>query len=183
MNEWIRRANETWQNFAPRERLLLSIAGGSMAIVLVYLLAINPFLAARDEAAYDAQGADTQLEAMIRLRREYDNAKARLASLEARIRSNRDHRNMLTLLEALAGEAGVKVESMEERQSGTDDAYRETRVEVTLKKVTLEQVTKYLHSIESASRPFSIKSLRIKKRSDASQLLDADFSVSSFETI
>ena len=65
----------------------------------------------------------------------------------------------------------------------TNEAYREQRVEVSLKKVTLEQAVRYLHSIESTERPFSVKSLRMKSRPDSSNLLDMTFSVSSFEPI
>jgi len=70
---------------------------------------------------------------------------------------------------------------MEERQAGKDDHYIETKVEVALKNVTLNQAVKYLENIESANRQLSVKSLRIKGRQDRSQLLDVTFSVSSFE--
>jgi hypothetical protein len=70
---------------------------------------------------------------------------------------------------------------MEERQAGKNDQYVETKVEVSLKNVSLSQTITYLHKIESASQQLSVKSLRIKGRQDKSQLLDVTFSVSSFE--
>ena len=72
---------------------------------------------------------------------------------------------------------------MEERKSPDHDVYRETRVEVALKNVTLTQVVSFLHSIESSTRQFSIKGLRVKTRQDKSAMLDVNFTVSSFEVI
>ena len=105
----------------------------------------------------------------------------RLEAVEARIRNNRDRTSLLTLLESLAGRASVKIDSMEERKSPPNDHYRETRVEVTLKSVTLTQVVNYLHSVESSGRMLSVKSLRIRTRADDPALLDVNFSVSTFE--
>jgi len=173
----------SWKNLAPRERLLLSIVGVFGGVLALYFVALSPFLAAQSRASESALTADSQLAAMIRLRREYDSAQAQLAAVEDQIRGNQDRRNVLTLLEALAKESGVSVEAMKDRRAGSNEAYREQRVEVSLKKVTLEQAVRYLHSIESAERPFSIKSLRMKNRADGSKLLDVTFSVSSFEPI
>jgi Tfp pilus assembly protein PilO len=120
---------------------------------------------------------------MARLRREFDAINVRLAGVEQRIRDNQDRQNTLTLLESLAGTAGVKIDSMEERKSPDHDLYRETRVEVSLKNVTLTQVVSFLHSIESSPRQFSVKDLRIKTRPDQNDTLEVGFTVSSFEVI
>ena len=91
--------------------------------------------------------------------------------------------NTLTLLESLGRDARVKIDSMEERKSPDHELYRETRVEVSLKKVTLTQVVSLLHSIESSARQFSVKGLRIKTRTDQEDTLEVGFTVSSFEAI
>ena len=72
---------------------------------------------------------------------------------------------------------------MEPQSAPTNPSYQETKVEVGLKNVTLTQVINYLHRIENANQVYSIKSLRIKTRPDRSELLDVNFSVSSFEPI
>ena len=75
---------------------------------------------------------------------------------------------------------------MEERQAGENEQYSETKVEVSLKNVTLTQTVNYLHNIESSDRVLSVKSLRVrnnKKRAGDAELLDVTFTVSSFEPI
>jgi type II secretory pathway component PulM len=172
-----------WDNFAPRERLLLSILGVSLMATLVFFVLINPVLSARESSRARVEAAEKDLEMMVRLRREYDEIAARLAAVEERIRANQDRRNTLTLLESLANAAAVKIDSMEERSSPDNDLYRETRVEVALKNVSLTQIVNLLHNIESSPRQFSVKGLRIKTRADKNDLLEVGFTVSSFEAI
>jgi type II secretory pathway component PulM len=75
---------------------------------------------------------------------------------------------------------------MEPQAAASSDAFRETKVQVVLKQVTLAQIVNFLHKIESAQQMLSVKSLRIRARSDrrtesAAELLDVTFTVSSFE--
>ena len=79
---------------------------------------------------------------------------------------------------------------MEKRQSGESDAYEETKVEVSLKNVTLRQAVSYLSSIETNDQPLSVKSLRVKRRpgrargdQPAQDLIDVTFSVSTFKPL
>ena len=108
---------------------------------------------------------------------------SRLRGVEERIENQQGQRNIRTLLEILAKSSAVKISSMEERQAGKNEHYIESKVEVSLKNVSLSQVIKYLHNIESAARQLSVKSLRIRGRQDKSQLLDVTFAVSSFEPV
>jgi type II secretory pathway component PulM len=186
MNELWARVRAAWDNFSPRERLLLSVVGGLFGAVLIAVAIVNPILAASDAARSRAEEREQQMLAMKRLRREYDQIQGRLASVEERIRTSQGEAKIRTLLETLASRSAVKIDSMEERQTPDSDRYRETKVEVALRNVTLTQIINYLHNIESEQRPLSVKSLRIKSnksRSDEGELLDVSFTVSSFEPL
>jgi len=119
---------------------------------------------------------------MVRLRRDFDDVQHRLSDVERRIASGR-RGNLRTTLESLASRAAVKVESMEPQASPANDAYRETKVEVALRSVTLAQTVNYLHQIDSAQEVLSIKTLRMRTRADKPELMDVTFTVSSFEPI
>jgi general secretion pathway protein M len=120
---------------------------------------------------------------MKRVRREYDEVTSRLSGVEQRIQRKGQNRNILSLLDTLAASSAVKIDSMEQRQAANNDKYRETKVEVALKRVTLTDTVKYLHNIEDAQQLLSVKSLRVKTRPDDPQLLDVTFAVSSFEPL
>jgi type II secretory pathway component PulM len=177
------RLRNAWGDLSLRERALVSAAVGALAAVLFYLAVVNPFVSAAGRAHARVDAAELQLETITRLDREYQEVAARMASVEKRIRENRSRQNVLTLLESLASKSSVKIDSMQERSSPGHELYRETKVEVTLKSVSLTQTVAFLHSIESAERQFSIKGMRIKTQRDKSDLLDVTFTVSSFEAI
>jgi hypothetical protein len=163
--------------------MFLSVLAASLLATIVFFALVSPVISAQASAHERVEAAEKDLQMMVRLRREYEEINARLASIEQRIRSNQDRRNTLTLLESLASAAAVKINSMEERSSPDHESYRETRVEVSLKNVTLTQVVSLLHSIESSPRQFSVKGLRIKTRADKNDTLEVGFTVSSFEAI
>ena len=181
MNALLERLKAVWRDLAPRERILVAGAGGLAVVALIVFGLIQPVLGASDRAASRRDAAEQQLQLISRLAAEYDSLDARLEDVESRIRTNREKSNLRSLLESLASQSQVSIASMEERQSGRNDHYSETKLEVNLKNVTLSQTVRYLHNIESANRQLSVKSLRIKSRADRDQLLDVTFSVSSFE--
>ena len=182
MSEFIGKLRAAFDNLSSRERILVSVVGALFVVVLLYFGVWRQTVSYRERAEARLASADAQLGAMTRLRGEYDEVNRRLSSVEARIRSG-PRGNLRTTLENLARESAVKVESMEPQASPANDRYRETKVEVGLRGVTLAQTVGYLHKIESTQQLLSVKSLRIRTRSDTPELLDVTFTVSSFEPI
>lgn len=190
MKELLGRLLVVWEGLMPRERILVSIAGGALALLLLFVGIVLPIQSANERAAEAADAASRELDMMVRMKREWDGLHGRLDQVETRIQQSRNQQNLLTLLEALAARAGVKPTSMEKRQSGESDAYEETKVEVSLKNVTLRQAVSYLSSIETNEQPLSVKSLRVKRRpgrargdQPAEDLIDVTFSVSAFKPL
>lgn len=189
MSELLGRVQVLWNGLAPRERILVGIAGAAFTLLLLIFGLVMPVLAATDNATSSAENAERQLAMMQRMRRDWDGLDGRLEAVETRIQASRDGQNLLTLLSSLATRAGVKPTSMEKRQSGESEQYEETKVEVSLKSVTLQQAVSYLASIESSEQPLSVKSLRIKRRpgrarkpdENAADMIDVTFSVSAFK--
>ena len=176
------RLRALFANLSGRERLLVS-GVGALAALLLFVLLVLRMLAVGDSLDGRVAAAEQNLEAMTRLRREFDEVSARLRSVEERIQKA-PRGNLRTTLESLAQKAGVpKVESMEPQASPTHERYRETKVEVGLREVTLAQAVSYLHEIEQTPQPLSVKALRIKTRQDKPDLLDLTFTVSSFEPL
>lgn len=180
MKELLARLRNIYQGLSSQERILVMIAGAGVGAALLFLIVVNPVLGASAAADRRVTDAEQELELVRRLRRDYDEVHGRLATVEERIRSG-PRGEIFTTLEKLAAESVVKVDSMEPRTSPASDAYRETKVQVALKSVTLAQLVNYLHKIDSSDQVLSIKSLRIRTRKDKPELLDATFTVSSFE--
>lgn len=191
MTELLARIRVLWNGLATREQVLVGTAGAAVAVLLLIFGLVMPVLAATEHSIEEADAAEKQLALMYRMKRDWDGMHTRLEKVESQIQESREGQNLLTLLEALARQAGVQPTSMEKRQSGESEQYEETKVEVSLKNVTLEQAVDYLASIESTTQPLSVKSLRIKRRASPARgptdssvdLLDVTFTVSSFRPL
>jgi len=182
VSAWWTRLLDAFNGLEARERMLVSVVGVLVLAALLYVLIVGPILRASQRGEDRLATADQRLQVMQRLRRDYDDVKGRLADVEQRIQ--RGARSELrTTLESLAQQASVKVESMEPQASPAHPKYRETKVEVGLKNVTLAQTVHYLHQIDIAPQALSVKSLRIRTRAEQPDLLDVTFTVSSFEPI
>jgi type II secretory pathway component PulM len=176
------RLTAAFGNLSQRERLLVSSAGLLIGVAVIYFAIVVPVLATGDRAADRLEAAETSYEVMTRLRADYDDVQQRLLGIEGRIQRG-SRGNLRTTLENLAQKSMVAVESMEPQTAPSNDRYRETKVEVALKGVTLPQTVAYLHQIETAEQLLTVKSLRIRTRADKPELLDVTFTVSSFERI
>lgn len=186
MNEWLGRIFAAWDNLSPRERLLVGGAGSALLAVLVWAAVLQPIAGATGSAAARSEGLEQQIEVMERLRRQYAEVHGRLAEVEQQIAKNTDQRGLRTLLSELAARSAVKIDTMEERTTPAGEQYRETKMEVSLKGVTLTQTINYLHNLESEERLLSVKSLRIKNaktRGDGPDMLDVTFTVSAFDPV
>jgi len=182
VKELWRRLTAAFGNLSGRERMLVSCALAGLSLAVLYAAVMLPVLGYGERVQQDRESQGQQLEAMRRLQQEFADVSQRLSSVEERIQKG-SRGNLRTSLESLARKSMVKIESMEPQASPANDQYRETKVEVGLKGVTLPQSVRYLHQIESAAQVHSIKSLRIRTRSDHSELLDVTFTVSSFERL
>ncbi|MFP6654573.1 MAG: type II secretion system protein GspM, partial [Myxococcota bacterium] len=123
MSELFGRVQVLWVGLAPRERVLVAIAGSAIAIMTLLFGIVMPVMAATENAAMTAGNAERQLAMMQRMRRDWDGLHVRLSGVEDQIETKSDQRNLLTLLEALAAKAGVKPTAMEKRQSGQSERY------------------------------------------------------------
>lgn len=176
------RIRAAFDDLAPRERVLVGAAAAVFVVALLVFGVVRPVLAAADRAGRELVAAEQELAAVRELRARYDEMNVRLGAVEARIRGEAAG-EIFTALEELARQSAVKIDSMEPRTSPASDEYRETKVQVALRGVTLAQVVNYLHRIETAPSLLSIKSLRIRTRPDKPELLDVTFTVSSFEPV
>ena len=182
MSRFWGRLLDAFNGLEARERILVSIVGAVAIAAILYAIVVGPILHASQRGEERLATADQRLAVMQRLRRDYDDVKGRLTDVEQRIQRGAKS-ELRTTLESLAQQASVKVESMEPQASPAHPKYRETKVEVGLKSVTLAQTVHYLHQIDVAPQALSVKSLRIRTRAEQPDLLDVSFTVSAFEPI
>jgi len=182
VRELWRRVMAAFEGLNRNERVLVSIAGALLGVTLLWFGVVLPLVGAASRTASDAAAAEQQVEAVRALRARFDEVNGRLVAVEARIQSGPSG-EIFTTLEQMAAQSAVKIDAMEPRTSPASEEYRETKVQVSLKGVTLAQLVGFLSRIDGAPQMLSIKSLRLRTRADKPELLDVTFTVSSFEAI
>lgn len=182
MRELWNRLAAAFGNLSQRERILVSGAGLLAGAAVIYFAIVVPVLAIGERAGDRLDAAETAYDVMTRLRADYDEVQQRLRGIDSLIQRG-SLGNLRTTLESLAQKSMVPVESMDPQTAPSNDRYRETKIEVGLKGVTLPQTVAYLHQIENADQLLTVKSLRIRTRGDKPELLDVTFTVSAFERI
>ncbi|UCE86247.1 MAG: type II secretion system protein M [Deltaproteobacteria bacterium] len=183
MNELVARLRAFWDGLSPRERWILGVALGLTAATLVYLGIAAPLVDSVAHSRERVEAGERNVALMRQWRRQLDEVNGRLAAVEQRIASG-PRENLRTTLDRLRTQSGIsKFDSIDEKTTKPSDRYRETQMEVVLKSVTLAQIVKYLHEIETTPQVLSVKSLRITRRADDPELLDVRFVVSTFEPV
>lgn len=181
MRQWLDQARAAFERLSGREQVLVSAMAGVFLLLVVLFGVIQPIASAVDRSARRAENAERNLQLAQQWRARLDQVNARLAAVERRIASGPE-RNLRSTLDRLRSQAGIsKFDSIDERPGRTSQGYQETQLEVVLRGVTLAQVVKYLHAVDSAPEVLSVKRLRIATRPEDDELLDVRFTVSSFE--
>lgn len=183
MSELLARLRAFFDGLSPRERAIVSVAAGLSAATLLYLAIVAPLLGSIERSRERVELGERNVKLVQQWRRNLDEVNGLLASVEQRISSG-PRENLRTALDRLRTQSGIaKFESIDEKTTKPGDRYRETQMEVVLKSVTLVQIVRYLHELESTPQLLSVKRLRITRRADDPEFLDVRFVVSSFEPI
>lgn len=182
LREWLGRGRAQLESRTPRERWAL-IGGAAAAVVLfIQLVVVAPLSKATEQARSRAGGMEDDLQLAARMAPKIRQLQAEIAVVEERIQPGQQT-DLLRLLEQLAAQAQMKdkLESIRPKTPSRNERYPESRVEVQLRGTTLAQAVQFLYSIETAPLYLIVRSVNIKSRGDESQLLDVNFSVSSFQ--
>lgn len=170
-----------WQSLGTRERLCVIGAAVAVLLTLLFLLVIDPLMAQSARLDRQLVAAQHQLEELHTMQREYRGQKRVLDSVNVQLNRQKNF-SIISRLEGLAGESGLrsKILYMKPTVGVPSEAYEEEAVEIKMEGVTLEQLIRYLHQVESSPQFLKIKRLNIRPRFDDRQILTATFRVSTF---
>lgn len=173
---WRERANEAWSRMSERDRKLAAGLAAGFALVIavttVYL-ATGHVQKLRSDIALRAK----QLEEVRELRADFRASKERLDSINAKLRVNSAPPK--SFLEEKARETRVEIQAMEDRAAPPNDLFKAQVVEVKIRKVTLANLTRFLHKIESSGAGMSVRSLEVVPHFQDNKYLDAKVHVLS----
>lgn len=170
-----------WQNMQARERLFLVGGGAALVLFLIFKLALDPLMKYSADLDRQMVTARRQLADLRTMQQEYQRQKSVADTINSQLKRQQNFA-IFSRLEELAGQTGIrsKILHMKPTVTTPSEVYSEESVEVKMEGVTLEQLVRYLHSVESSPQLLKIKRLEIKPRLDNRQILAATFRVSAF---
>lgn len=165
---------------AKRERFLL--IGG---VVLLLFFIFFQLLSSGHKKMRTLEGVNEELEKnlkeMFRLQNQYLTLEARLKLFDERMATRPSDFTLFSYLENLASQVGIKerIDYLKPEEKVVSKKYRRSLVRVKLRAVTLEQLTRYLYSVENSPHSLEVRRLHITPRYTKQGLLNVTFEVST----
>ena len=172
------RAADNWSRLSQRDQKLAAWFGGVAAVLLI--LGIAWACNTRITRLHADIGTRAkQLEQVRDMRTEFKASKERLDSLSNRLKSNSAPPK--SFLEERAREVNVagSIQSMEDRAAPPNDLFKAQVIEVKIKKISVANLTRYIHKIEAAGAGMTVRRIEIVPHYQDNKYLDAKMQVLS----
>jgi general secretion pathway protein M len=170
---------ERLQGLEERERRLLGIAllVAVVGVVLTPPIALYAVLHSRRSEVEAVRGALAAIEDQSEV---IELAKAQKGALEQRYKKPAPQ--LQAFLAKLASDSGVDIPESQDRQSvPRGKRFDERSTKITLRKVGMLKLVKFLERIEHSGHPVKVSQIDIRKRTEAADSYDVDMIVSAFD--
>ncbi len=170
-----------WERMAPRRRTQVAALAAAAALAALLFLATFTFTAISDLEDENA-AIRNALAAIAKHRDIYLDAKAKNAIAEARI--GNDPPQLTGDLESAARGENVQIAEQTERPTTpAGKRYVQHDVDLRVREVDLQSLTKFLRRVETGPRMVFFTRLSLKHRYSESDKLDAELTASAFEKV
>jgi Tfp pilus assembly protein PilO len=170
-----------WERWSPRTRKLVQTLGAVVAVVVVLVSGLLLFDSVSDLEEGNAEIREA-LAAIAKHRDEYIEQKTRSASQEARIGT--DPPQLTADLETAAREENVQIAEQSERPAApAGRRYLEHDVDLKIREVDLQTLSKFLRRVETGPRLVFFTHLSIKRRYSETEKLDVEATATAFERV
>ena len=167
-----------------REKYIIYGAGGLLGLLLIVQFVITPFVEKKNQMKRSLRTKKSELAEMHRLQAEHKALRTRLQLSQTSIGKRDKGFTLYSFMNQLAGQAGIKDRISYMRPTNTvqkNSNYKLSRVEMKLDNVTLEQLTSYLHGIETSKNMVTVKKLSISKKEKDDGLVNVILQVETLE--
>ncbi|HSQ49640.1 MAG TPA: type II secretion system protein GspM [Nitrospiraceae bacterium] len=176
---------DRWQQFSPRERIIVAAGGALAAAALVFLLIVDPLMATIDKLDRQARRKAKDSQELALVAQDYLLKQARMAKLEARMPSPPAQFSLLAFMEEATTTAQIRdrIAGMQPQAPIVVQGYQETAVDLRLDGVTLPQLLALLETIERAPYEVQVRHLQMKPKYDNPINLDATLKIVTYAKV
>jgi general secretion pathway protein M len=185
LRAWVRRPTEyltgEWNRMAPRERRLVTALIGAIVGFAVLVVGFIIFSSLGDIATSNEDTREA-LALIAKNKDEYLEAKRKMIDQEVRIGTEAPQ--FAADLEDAAKEVNIQIpETNEEPAVAVGKRYLQHKVDVKLRQVDLQSLTKFLARLEQGRRLIMVTTLRIRKHFAEGDKLDVELVAEAFEKV
>ena len=173
------------RKFTRREKYSIYAAAGIICLFVVIQFIVFPTVDKREQQERAVQVKTKILEEMVALKSEYDAIKKNTDLSKGQFARREKGFTLFSFLDKLTGEAGIKDHITYMKPSTSvrkNSPYKISKVEMKLQGLTLQQLTSYLHMVETSKNIVRIKKLSISKTGKQEGFIDAVLQVETSET-
>ncbi len=168
-----------------REQVVVYTAAGAILLLVMIQLIIAPIAAKRTRMRQGIQSKLTTLGEIKKLSQEYAALKQTSDSSSQRIADREKEFTLFSFLDKLSGTVGVKdkINYMKPSTSNiANSSLKKSSVEMELRNISIEQLTNFLHGIETSGKMVSVKRLSITKKDKQDTALVVVLQAETFES-
>ena len=172
------RGLDVWNRLTPRDQQVITWVGSALGTVV----AVSVIFLGSSHLATVRKRIDTRTKQLVQvrdMRSQYNDDKGRLDAINVKLRANAGPPR--TFLEEKAREVHVEgsLDGMRDLTAPPNDLFKSQVIEVKLKKVSVANVTRYLHKIETTGVGMSVRTLRLEPNFQDAKYLNATIEVLS----
>ena len=167
-----------------REKYSLYGASGIICMFIIVQFIALPVFDKQDRLERSLEVKTKILQHMIALKSEHDAIIQRTDLSKVHFENREKGFTLFSFLDKLSGKAGIKDHITYMKPSTTvqkNSSYKTSRVEMKLRGLTLQQLTVYLHMVETSKNMVNVKRLSISKTSKHEGFIDAVLQVETSE--
>jgi general secretion pathway protein M len=172
------------KKLARREKYSIYALSGVICLFVVFQFIVFPFLDKKERLERTIKAKTDILEKMTVLQSEYNTIKKMTELSKSHFEKRDGDFTLFSFLDKLTGKAGIKnhVTYMKPSTSVQKNSpFKISQVEMKLQGLTLQQLTSYLHMVETSKNRVNIKRLSISKTGKIENLIDAVLQVETAE--
>jgi general secretion pathway protein M len=172
------------KQLSEREKLALIIGLAGIAVFLVLRWIVFPVLDQRKITARQVAVKVSEVAEMKQLQSEYRQIRAAAEHTRAQLKKRPPQFSLFSYLDELAGKTGLKKKIVYMKPSVVEEADaggKRLRVEMKIRAVTLDEVSRFLFHVETSPHMINISRLSISRKQQAGGQLEAVFQVETLE--
>lgn len=171
-------------NLKPREKVIIAVAGAILVLFIIANAIIFPIFDRRTRLERKIVSRSSALQEAKQIKLEYEKLTSQSKASEAQIKLRPKTFTLFSFLDKLAGQSGIKKNIIYMKPSSTnlkDSPYSLSLVELKANALTMEQLLKFLHGVETSPNMVWVKKASLSKGEKDNDLINVILQVETFE--